>query len=162
MVNLIVAVSKNGIIGGNNTLLWKLPEDLKRFKYLTFGSNVIMGRKTFESIGKPLPGRNNIIITRDKKYKTPGCIIVNSLENAILKSDKNKKVFIIGGSQIYKEALSAGFVDKIYLTYIDKEFEGDAYFNFNDSIYIETERDDREISEFKYSFITYERRNKYR
>lgn len=124
-ISIIAAISKNGVIGNNNKLLWHIPEDFARFKKITSGHPVIMGRKTFESIGKPLSNRTNIIITRDENYKTEGCLVVHSLEEAI-KLANGKKIFIIGGGQIYKQAIT--FADKLYLTVIKKDFSGDTYF----------------------------------
>ncbi len=105
-------MSKNRVIGDSNSLIWSLPNDLKRFKQLTTGQTVIMGRKTYESIGRPLPNRRNIIITRDENYEAIGCEIVNSLEEALLLSGED--CFIIGGGEIYKQSLP--IADKIYLT----------------------------------------------
>ena len=124
MVKIIVAMSKNRVIGDSNTLIWHLPEDLKRFRHLTTGNTIVMGRKTYESIGKPLPNRRSIIITRDPDYKVEGCEVVNSLEEALLLS--NSDCFIIGGGEIYRQVIDIS--DRIYLTLINKEFEGDTSF----------------------------------
>ena len=105
MVSIIVAKSKNGVIGVDNKLPWNLPEDLKRFKELTTNNVVIMGRKTFESLGKPLPKRTTIIITRNLNYKVEGCIVVNSLENAIIEAREDDNPYILGGGEIYRQAL---------------------------------------------------------
>ncbi len=115
-VSAIVAVSENGIIGVNNGIPWYLSGDLKFFKKITMGHHIIMGRKSFESIGKPLPGRTNIIITRDLFYAASGCLVVHSLEEALTLADENgeTEAIIIGGGQIYSESM--GYVDKIYLT----------------------------------------------
>lgn len=129
MVSIIVAKSKNNVIGSNGSIPWSVPKDLKYFKELTEGNTVIMGRKTYESLPenkKPLPNRINIVITRDSNFKANGCIIVNSLEEALLKADNKNDTFIIGGGEIYKQALN--FVDKIYITEINEEFVGDTYF----------------------------------
>lgn len=123
MITLIAACSKNRVIGKDNQLIWHLPEDLKRFKELTTGKTVLMGRKTFESIGRPLPKRTNIIITSDKNYKAEGCVIYHDLFEA-LKHDKD--IVVIGGSQIYQQCLDISH--DIQLTVIDQEFEGDAFF----------------------------------
>lgn len=123
MITLIAACSKNRVIGKDNQLIWHLPEDLKRFKELTTGKTVLMGRKTFESIGRPLPKRTNIIITSDKNYKAEGCVIYHDLFEA-LKHDKD--IVVIGGSQIYQQCLD--IAHDIQLTVIDQEFEGDAFF----------------------------------
>ena len=124
MIKIIAAMSKNRVIGDSNSLIWSLPNDLKRFKQLTTGQTVIMGRKTYESIGRPLPNRRNIIITRDENYEAIGCEIVNSLEEALLLSGED--CFIIGGGEIYKQSLP--IADKVYLTLIQEDFQGDTSF----------------------------------
>lgn len=146
-------MSKNRVIGDSNTLIWHLPEDLKRFKQLTTGNAIVMGRKTYESIGRPLPNRRNIIITRDKDYSIEGCEVVNSLEEAFLITGSD--CFVIGGGEIYKQSLS--YSEKIYLTLIDKDFEGDTEFPEINSEWKEINKEDFESSEFNWSFIEYER-----
>ena len=126
IISLVAAMGKNRVIGKDNSLPWKLPEDMKRFKELTSGKTVVMGRTTFESIGKPLPNRINIIITRDKNYKAEGCIVVNSVDEALKYAKDADEVMIIGGAQIYQQFLP--IANKMYLTLIDEDFEGDAYF----------------------------------
>ncbi len=129
MVSIIAAISKNNVLGKENKLLWHLPKDFKFFKENTLGHPIIMGRKTFESLPKALPGRTNIIITGDRNYEKDGAVVTHSLEDAIkVGLSENKEVFICGGGQIYKEALEKNLVDKIYLTEIDVETEGDAFF----------------------------------
>lgn len=131
MLSLIVAMSQNNVIGDKNKLLWNLKEDLRRFKEITTGHPIIMGRKTYESIGKPLPNRKNIIITRSD-INIDGCIVVHSIEEAINMFPNDEEIFIIGGAEIYKQAI--GKVDKMYLTVILEDYEGDAFFpyiNFN-------------------------------
>lgn len=131
MISIIAAMGKNRVIGKGGTLPWKLPADMKRFRQLTAHHPVIMGRKTFESIGKPLPNRTNIVITRQPEFSAQGCIIVPSLEAAIEKANAApgaKEIFIIGGGEIYKQAIAQNLVDRIYLTEIEKDFDGDAYF----------------------------------
>lgn len=125
---IIAALSENRAIGKDNKLLWRIPEDLRHFKELTTGHPVIMGRKTFESIGRPLPGRINIIVTRDQSFEAAGCVVCHSIEAAIetAKDQKQDKVFIIGGEQVYEETV--GLADKLYLTLVEGEFEGDAFF----------------------------------
>lgn len=126
-LSIIAAVDKNYLLGSNGEIPWELPADLKYFKETTMGSPVIMGRKTFESIGFPLPGRKNIIMTRNKNYTAEGCQVVHSKRevlNNFLKN--NKEAFIIGGAEVYKLFLS--YSDKLYLTVIDHEFSGDTYF----------------------------------
>ena len=152
MVKIIVAMSKNRVIGDSNTLIWHLPEDLKRFRQLTTGNTIVMGRKTYESIGKPLPNRRSIIITRDTDYSVEGCEVVNSLEEALLLS--NNDCFIIGGGEIYRQAID--IADRIYLTLINKEFEGDTSFpELKD--WVEISYEDFDNDDFEYSFIQYER-----
>jgi dihydrofolate reductase len=120
-ISLIVAISKNRAIGKDNKLIWYIPEDLKRFRQITAGHVVIMGKKTFESIGKPLPNRTNIIITRDKEYRQPGCIIAYSVDEALYKARglEKQEIFIIGGGQIFEQTIH--LADKLYLTIIDQE-----------------------------------------
>jgi dihydrofolate reductase len=129
-ISIIVAVAENGVIGKDNQLLWRLSEDLKMFKKRTTAHAIIMGRKTFDSIGKPLPNRTNIVISRTKDLKIEGCTVVNSLDKAIeianQQTDKNE-VFIIGGEKIY--TLSEKIATKLYLTKVKAILEGDAFFD---------------------------------
>jgi dihydrofolate reductase len=127
-ISVVAAVAENGVIGAKNNLPWRLPADIARFKKITTGHHIIMGRKTHESIGKILPGRVNIVITRNPNYKSKGAIIVNSLEKALSKAEKSgeEEVFIIGGAEIFRQALP--LADRIYMTKIKAEFAGDAYF----------------------------------
>lgn len=124
--SIIVAVAENDVIGYDNHLLWHISEDLKRFKSLTLGHHIIMGRKTFESIGKPLPGRVSVIISRQENLKIEGCVVVNSLDEAFEVAKNDSEAFIIGGGEIYKQALP--IVDKIYLTRVHAGFAGDTFF----------------------------------
>lgn len=158
MISIIVATSKNRVIGNNNSLIWKLPADLKRFKQITTGNTVVMGRKTYESIGKPLPNRRNIIITRDTNYLVDNCEIVNSIEEALMLC--NNDCFIIGGGEIYKQSID--IADKIYLTLVQEDFEGDTYFPEIGKEWTKVIREDFEPDEknaHKYSFINYEKYN---
>lgn len=131
---IIVAAAKNGVIGNNNQLPWHLPQDLKYFKSITLGKPVIMGRKTYESIGRPLPGRTNIVVTRSTDWRTDGVVVANSLEQALDEAGKAItasatpviEAMIIGGAEIYCSALP--LVDRVYLTQVDIEIEGDAFF----------------------------------
>jgi len=125
-LSLIAAVAANGVIGNGNALPWRLPEDLKHFKALTLGHPVVMGRKTFESIGRPLPERRNLIVTRNAAYAAPGCETVASLHAALAACRDADEIFVIGGAQIYAEALP--LAARLYLTEIQKEFPGDARF----------------------------------
>ena len=126
MIILIAAISKNNEIGKNNQLLWHLPDDFKRFKTLTTGHYIIMGRKTFESFPKPLPNRTHIIISRQKNYAVENCIVVSSLEEAIKVCPKNEDIYIIGGGEIYKQSID--FADKLEITVVDHNFEADTFF----------------------------------
>lgn len=127
-ISLIAAISGKGALGKDNKLLFHIPEDLKRFKKLTSGHPIIMGRKTFESIGRPLPNRTNIIVTRDMSYKAASCIVSHSLEEAfsIARSGDTDEIFIIGGGQIYSQAIK--IADKLYLTVVEGEYEADTFF----------------------------------
>jgi dihydrofolate reductase len=127
-INIVVAVAQNGVIGRDNQLIWHLPKDLRYFKNLTTGHAVVMGRKTYESIGRPLPNRVNIIISRDSDYQAIGCQTASSLADGIAKARQtSEEVFVIGGAQIYKQALA--LADRVYLTEVHGDFEGDTFFN---------------------------------
>ncbi|MEN0054714.1 MAG: dihydrofolate reductase [Mucilaginibacter sp.] len=158
-VSIIVAIAKNHAIGKNNQLLWHMPNDLKHFKDVTTGHTVIMGRKTYDSVGKPLPKRRNIIVTRQAIH-IEGCEVVNSVDAALALCANEEEVFIVGGAEIYKQSLP--LTDRIYLTIIDHDFNGDTYFpELNTAEWKETEREDFEADEknkYPYSFITLERR----
>lgn len=132
-INLIVATSQNGVIGKNGKMPWNLSEDLKRFKKITDGSIVIMGRKTYESIGKPLSGRYNFVISRNG-IDLPGAFSFDSIDSAIdyaIKWLSEREIFVIGGGSIYQQFLERGLVDKIYQTLIKKVFDGDTFFSFD-------------------------------
>lgn len=167
MINIIAVIGKNRAIGKDNKLLWNIPEDMARFKKLTAGHTVIMGRKTFESIGQPLPNRRNIVITRDKNYKAESCEIYHSLEEA-LKTVKQVpsplegeacppnwrgqgEVFIIGGGEIYKQALS--FCDKLYLTVVDDKPQADTFFPDWEKFGKIVKEEARESDDLKYTFL---------
>jgi dihydrofolate reductase len=120
------AMDKNRVIGKDNQLPWHLPEDLKFFKRTTMGHPIAMGRKTFESIGKPLPGRENVIITRNQNYEQEGCKILHSIEELLHYSQTQNELFIIGGAEIFREALP--YADRLYLTQINHSFDGDTFF----------------------------------
>ena len=128
---MIAAAAENNALGKDNEMVWHLPDDFKRFKQLTTGHHIIMGRKTFESFPKPLPNRTHIIITRQKEYHPENCIVVGSMEEAIEKAPTNEDVFIIGGGEIYN--LGLPFSDKIELTKVHADFEADAFFPKIDS-----------------------------
>lgn len=158
-ISIIVAMASNRAIGQNNQMPWHLSADLKKFKKITMGSPILMGRKTFESIGHPLPGRRNIIISRNKHYQQKDCDVFNNVEKAMSACEKNDEIFIIGGASIYESTLSrANF---LYLTQIHKKFDGDTFFPFIDNqIWKEIERedinDDPSVS-FTYSFVKLEK-----
>lgn len=159
MITIIAAIANNNALGINNKLIWHLPEDLKRFKRVTIGHHVIMGRKTFESLGKPLPNRTTIIITRNKDYKANDCIVVNSLAEALKNAKQDKNPFILGGAEIYKLAMP--IADKLDLTLVHHEFEADAFFpEIDTSIWKEKSREKfkaDEMNKYDYSFVTYEK-----
>ena len=125
-LSMIAAMSDNRVIGVSNSLPWNIPEDLRHFREITSGHPVIMGRKTFESIGRPLPKRRNIVISRQSSYRADGIETVTSLESALALKFDTEEVFIIGGAEIYRQALP--FCQKIYLTVVHQKFEGDAFF----------------------------------
>jgi dihydrofolate reductase len=156
--SIIVAAAQNNAIGGNNDLLWRIPEDLKRFKALTMGKICIMGRKTFESIGKALPGRRFVVISRDKSYQLADCTVVQSLEEALALGKNEAEVMIIGGGEIYRQALP--YTDRIYLTRVMADFEGDTYFpELAANEWRETEKSEvfETTAGLKYQFIDLER-----
>ncbi len=149
-------MSRNMVIGKNNKLPWKLSADLKRFRKITSGKPVIMGRKTFESIGRPLPNRINIIITRDSNYKAEGCVIANSAADALKAAKNHDEIMIIGGEQIFKEFLP--IANRMYLTLIDEDFEGDAHFpEYDKNKWKEVSREAHEDNSLKYSFVNLEK-----
>ena len=165
-VSLIVAVSQNGMIGKDNDLIWHLPKDMKFFKDTTLSHHVIMGRKNFESIPhkfRPLPNRTNIVITRQSDYKAEDSIVVNSVEESlkVAKSNGENEAFIIGGGQIYKLALEANLIDKIYLTRIHHSFDGDTFFPELSSDWEEIKREDcfkDDNHKYDYSFVVLEKK----
>ncbi len=125
-LSIIVAMDNKRVIGRDNQLPWHLPEDLKRFKQITTGHPIVMGRKTFASIGKILPGRENIVLTKNPDFQSEGITVAKSFDEIVERSKKGEELFIIGGSEIFKTALP--HVSKIYLTLIDDEFDGDVFF----------------------------------
>jgi dihydrofolate reductase len=158
-VTIVVAISENHVIGKDNQLPWYMPNDLKHFKDITTGHTVIMGRKTYDSVGKPLPRRRNIIITR-KPITIEGCEFVNSIEAALALCADEPEVFIVGGAEIYKQSIK--LTDRIYLTIIHKKFDGDSFFpEIDKHEWKEVFREDHESDDknpFPYSFITLERK----
>ncbi len=162
---IIVAAAKNGVIGSNNQLPWHLPQDLKYFKSVTLGKPVIMGRKTYESIGRPLPGRTNIVVTRSKDWAVDNVIVTNSLEQALLEAKKTlagsvatDEVMVIGGAEVYRSALP--FADRIYLTKINAMPDGDAFFEaLSDADWeLESCLAGDEAASVQHEFLVYRRR----
>jgi dihydrofolate reductase len=161
MITVIAAIAKNYALGKDNDLIWHLPADLKRFKKITTGHYILMGRNTYESIGRPLPNRTTIIITRNKNYFKEGCLIANSLEAAIEMAKEEAQVFIIGGAQIYKETIAKDLAEQLDITFVDNEFEADVYFPEIDAkVWKEVARENfkaDEKNEYDYSFISYQK-----
>ena len=159
-LSLIVAMSNNHVIGVNNRLPWHLTADLKRFKSLTLGKPILMGRKTHESIGRPLPGRRNIILTAEMRYQATGCEVVHSPEEALRAAGESDELMVIGGSSLYERFLPEA--DRLYLTLIDGDFAGDTFFPAIEmSDWVETHRqdvNDDPTVEFSYHFLVLERR----
>ncbi|MDX8364559.1 dihydrofolate reductase [Cytobacillus sp. IB215665] len=154
--SFIVAVSKNGVIGVDNKLPWNLSNDLKYFKSKTTGKNVIMGRKTFDSIGKPLPNRENYILTRERNYQQEGCHVYHSIDEIMKYLPVDKENIVIGGGEVYK--LFSPYVDKIYLTKVDLVIEGDAFFEVPKGFIVtEEEKHYDENQGIHYSFVTMEK-----
>lgn len=159
---MITAISENRVIGKNNDLVWSMPEDMKRFKTKTIGHHIVMGRKTFESFGKPLKNRTSIVISRQKNLNIPEVFVTDSLENAlkICKQNDENEAFIIGGAEIYRLALP--IADKIYLTIIHHNFEGDTFFpEFDKNEWNKTEEifcQKDEKNPYDYTFLTLERK----
>jgi dihydrofolate reductase len=158
-LSIIVALSENNVVGINNQLPWHLSADLKRLKSITMGHHLIMGRKTFESVGRPLPGRTNVVVTRNKDYKAEGIVVVSSLKEALEKAKDDSEAFIFGGGEIFKEGLP--MVNKIYMTKIHESFIGDTFFpDLNKGEWKETLREEHqpdEKNQYRYSFINLER-----
>jgi len=160
VIALVAAAAQNGVIGSDNRLPWHLPADLKHFKQVTMGKPVVMGRKTFESIGRALPGRTNIVITQSRDYTAPGCLVVNTLDQALAAAGDGGEIMIIGGATLYTACLSRA--TRIYLTRIHHDFPGDARFPDLDlKQWREIERRDCPADDknpYAYSFIVLERR----
>ena len=163
-LSILAAMAKNRVIGRNNTLPWHLPADLKHFKSLTMGHPIIMGRKTYESIGKPLPDRTNIIVTNQTNFHAPGTMLVNSVEEALRiskdASPANDESFIIGGAELYRQTLR--FCHRMYITEIQSDFEGDTFFPaFNHEEWRETAREKHQgngKTDLAYHFVIFDRK----
>lgn len=158
-ISLIVAIDSNGVIGSDNGLPWHLPADLQHFKRTTMGKPILMGRKTWESLGRPLPGRTNIVITRDSGYQAAGCVVVNSIDAALQAAGEQDEVMVIGGAEFYRQVLPRA--DTLYLTRIHETFSGDTFFpELNEADWREVERSDQAADEknpHDYSFIRLDR-----
>lgn len=154
----IVAIANNRVIGVDNTLPWHLPEDLKRFRALTMGHHIIMGRKTYDSLGRLLPGRTTVIVTRNPNYKVEGALVANSLEAAIALCKGDDEAFLIGGAELYQDGLKLS--NRLYITQIDLSGTGDAYFpEYSLNEWQEISRE-AHVSEqgLSFNYVTYERR----
>jgi dihydrofolate reductase len=161
MISFLVAMDQRNTIGKDNDLPWHLPSDLAYFKRVTMGHPIVMGRKTHESIGRVLPGRENIVLTRDKNYTAPGCTVIHSTEQLLeMHKGKNEEIFVIGGAEIFKEVFSSA--DRLYITLIEDLFEGDTYFPEFDLSEWEIISKDKGIKDEKnpydYYYIVYERK----
>ena len=159
-ISFVVAMSKNRVIGNKGTIPWDMPADFRYMRKITDGKPLIMGRKTHESIGKPLPNRKNIILTRDTSYKSEGCVVVHTQEDALKEASSFPEIIIFGGEGIYKMFLEKA--DKLYLTIIDTELEGDTFFPEYDKdewkpIFHEKHNKDAE-NPYDYEFLTLERK----
>lgn len=159
---LIAAVANNNVIGRDNKLLWHLPADLKHFQKLTMGHTLIMGRKTFESIGKALPGRRTIIVTRQSDYKAKGCETASDLKEAICKVREESEVFVAGGGEIYRQVMGLHYARRIFLTRVYANFEGDSFFpNIDPEKWELVEREEFQPDEknpYPFAFLTYKRK----
>ncbi|MRG88312.1 dihydrofolate reductase [Salinibacillus xinjiangensis] len=162
MISLLVAMDRNRLIGKDNDLPWRLPNDLKFFKETTMGHTIVMGRKTYESIGRPLPGRKNVVMTRDPDYQAEGCEVIHSWETIKKWNEESpeREVFIIGGSHLFNDAIH--FADRMYITEIDEAFEGDTFFPAFDRSEWELTHKEKGIKNEKnpydYYYCTYDRK----
>ncbi|HWS59475.1 MAG TPA: dihydrofolate reductase [Flavobacterium sp.] len=160
MIILIAAIAENNALGKNNDLLWHLPKDFKRFKEITSGHHIVMGRKTFESFPKPLPNRTHVIITRQKDFAHEGCIVVQDLEKAISVCPKNEAIFIIGGGEIYSQSIH--LADQLDITRVHHSFDADVFFPHIDpkiwklTSEIFNPKDEKHL--YDYTFQTFERK----
>lgn len=158
-LSLIAAMAKNRVIGRNNILPWHLPEDLKYFKATTLGKPILMGRKTFDSIGKPLPGRTSVVLTRNPDWHVEGCLVVQSLDAALMQLADRDEILVIGGAELYQQTLPRA--DRLYLTEIDTDFEGDAWFpEFDRSQWQQISRQPHPDNGrgFGFDFVVYQRK----
>ncbi|MFT7227710.1 MAG: dihydrofolate reductase [Methylophilaceae bacterium] len=160
-LSIIVAVANDNVIGINNAMPWHLPEDLKRFKALTMGHHIVMGRKTYESLGRLLPGRTTVIVTRNKDYAVEGAIVAHGVEDALATCTDDEEVFLIGGAELYQQGIT--HADKIYMTEVHADFAGDAFLpNFDLSQWDEEVREAHMAeSGLHFSYVTYVRQSEY-
>ena len=162
LTSLVAALSENRVIGKDNRLPWNLPDDMKHFREVTEGKPIIVGQKTLESIGKPLPNRMNIVLVREKDRSIPGCVTVHSIEEALEAVKDAKEVVVIGGASVYEQFLEQGLIDRMYLTIIHANVEGDAYFpefhlaDWEETHHIHHFKDERHAYDF--SFVTLEKK----
>ena len=159
-ISIIAAMARNRVIGINNTLPWHLSADLKHFKALTMGHCIVMGRKTYESIGKPLPGRTSVIVTRQPDYQVPGAIVTGSVDEALQSCATYEESFVIGGAELYRQTL--GRCQRMYITEIQGDFDGDTFFpEFSHDEWRETAREKHHLddgSELEYHFVVLDRK----
>ncbi len=158
-INVIAAMARNRVIGINNTLPWRLAADLQHFKALTMGHHIIMGRKTYESIGKPLPGRTTVIVTRAAEYRVEGCLTATSIDAALAACGNDTDIFFVGGADLYAQILPRA--NRLYLTEIQADYTGDAFFPALDhAVWREIERRENTSPDgLGYHFVTYQRRD---
>ena len=156
IITIIAAMAENRTIGQNNAIPWQLPADLTRFKALTMGHPVIMGRKTYESIGRPLPGRKTIIVTRQPDYRAKGCLVTLDLQSALDLAEGTDEVFICGGGELYRQALP--LANRVYLTVVHKEFDGDTFFPELSPEFDEVARETLSVSPLPCTFIEYRKK----
>ncbi len=163
-VVIIVAMDRRGLIGDNNSLPWLLPADLRYFNKLTMGNTLLMGRKTYESIGRPLPGRKNIVVTSNAYYHVDGCTVASSLERALcVVSNDTKEIMVIGGASLYQQCLP--IVNRIYITHVNAELEGNIWFpNWDKKQWKEIKRENHasdDKNKYSYSFVVYDKIKRY-
>jgi dihydrofolate reductase len=160
IISLVVAMDRNRLIGRNQQLPWHLPADLRHFKEITMGKPILMGRKTWESIGRPLPGRTNVVVTASADFQAPGCIVTHSIEEALAAVGEDKEVMVIGGAHLYRQLLPRA--DRIYLTLVDHAFAGDTWFpELDERDWKECCRHDHDRDQknpYRYSFVQLQRR----
>jgi dihydrofolate reductase len=161
LISLIVAMAQNGVIGRDNSLPWRLPEDLKRFRAYTLGKPILMGRKTFESLGRPLPGRTNLVLTRARSWSADGVIVVHSVEEALMQAAASDELVVIGGAEIYRLVLPVA--RRIYLTHVHADVPGDITFpEFDSTQWADVECSSQPADDehaYPLTFVTLERRN---